>query len=793
MADTSVSTTIEGGAIQGVVGAGQVVIHNLYVGAAAPPAPEAIEDGAIPPCPYPGLAYFGPQDSSIFFGREKAIAALEAAVTQHPLTALVGGSGTGKSSVVLAGLAPRLHAYGGWCFSHFRISTESNNEPFMALARALVPLLDNRCAVDQLESVQRLAANLESGRVSLSNALDGCRAKNPGKRILLIADQFEELFTLVNDPGRCQRFLDVLLAGFATAGGRRHDLSLILTLRGDFYGAALRHRALSDALQGHVENLAPMTREELRDAIVKPAGAVRFEGGLVDMLLDAVEDRRGSLPLLQFALREMWARMEQRRVTRASYDAIGGVKGALAQRAQAIFDDLTRNGANSAQVQLFRRLFTRLVSLGDFVDTRRVVDRDELGVDAWELAQHLAGERNRLVVISAERNRETVEVVHEALIRGWPMLDGWIAADRRLQLWLRQLKPSVEAWRRNPDDDGTLLRGGPLAGAEVWLSLRGDDLSAEERSYIEASVASRESMRLRDQKVQRVIRRFARIVGVAIIIAVFQGGFHLWVKGNNKEATWTMGWSAFYTRAWLLFHSPPEPQMVPIAKGRFTIGSPDGQGDDDEHPSQVISMDAFEIGKYEVTFKEYDVFASATLREKPSDRGWGRERRPVINVSWDDAIAYAQWLSQMTGKNYRLPSEAEWEFAARAGTSTIYWWGDEISKSGERPHCNGCGSEQDGNKTVVVGSFDANPWGLHDTAGNVWEWTADCWHDSYRNAPTNGSAWTGADGGNCNSRVVRGGSWTGSPHDRRSAERLQNGAGAAASDQGFRLARTPPP
>src|SRR5262249_53757528 len=124
---------------------------------------------------------------------------------------------------------------------------------------------------------------------------------------------------------------------------------------------------------------------------------------------------------------------------------------------------------------------------------------------------------------------------------------------------LRQLKPSVEAWRRNPDDDGTLLRGGPLAGAEVWLSLRGDDLSAEERSYIEASVASRESIRLRDEKGQRIIRRFARLVGVAIIVAVFQGGFHLWVKSNNKEATWTMGWSALYTRGWLLFHSPPEP------------------------------------------------------------------------------------------------------------------------------------------------------------------------------------------------------------------------------------------
>jgi formylglycine-generating enzyme required for sulfatase activity len=793
MVETSVAAKIEGGAIQGIVGAGQVVIHNLHQGAAPLPAPpEVVASDTTPPCPYPGLAYFGPQDGCLFFGREKAIAALEAAVTRHTFTALVGTSGTGKSSVVLAGLASRLHSRGGWRFSHFRISTESNNNPFMALARALVPLLDHQSVVDRLESVQRLAVSLESGAVSLLNVLDGCRTKDPGKRILLIADQFEELFTLVKSEDRRRRFQDILLAGFTpTEDGRPRDISLILTLRGDFYGAALRYRALSDALQGHVENLAPMTREELREAIVKPAGAVTFEGGLVDTLLDAVEERRGGLPLLQFALREMWDRMDHQRITRASYDAIGGVKGALANHAQAIFDYLTQNGKDSAQVQLFRQLFTRLVNVGDVVDTRRVVDREELSHDAWELAQRLAGENNRLVVVSAERNRETLEMIHETLIHGWPTLHSWIASDRRLHLWLRQLKPSLDAWREHPEDDGTLLRGGPLVGAEAWLALRGDDISEEERSYIAASVDLRDKTRRREEKHQLITRRFIQVTGAIIILGILQSGFFLWVKSNNENATWTMGWSALFTRTWLLFHIPPEPEMVHIDNGTFEMGSPPGQGEENEHPPHVVIVRAFEMGKYDVTFQEYDVFASATLRERPSDRGWGRQRRPVINVSWNDAIAYLEWLNKMTAGKYRLPSEAEWEYAARAGTKTSFWWGDNINISGERPHCNGCGSEQDGIQTSLVSSFQPNPWGLYDMAGNVWQWTADCWHDSYQgDPPTDGAAWINR--GDCKSRVVRGGSWTGNPRDRRSAERLQDGANAAASDQGFRLARDSP-
>ena len=239
---------------------------------------------------------------------------------------------------------------------------------------------------------------------------------------------------------------------------RAANVCLVLTLRADFYNAALRHRQLADKLQGRVENLGPMTRDELREAIVKPAAAVQvdLEPGLADTILDDVEKRPGSLPLLQFALREMWGRLKTPLMTRADYDAIAGVEGALARRAQVIFEEATQQGEDTATVAVFRRLFTRLVSFGEGAeDTRRIVGREELDADAWALAQKLADEGNRLVVIaSLAPGHETAEVVHEALIRNWPTLVEWVNRDRAFLLWLRELKRRVNEWLANPADEG---------------------------------------------------------------------------------------------------------------------------------------------------------------------------------------------------------------------------------------------------------------------------------------------------------------------------------------------------
>ncbi len=217
------------------------------------------------------------------------------------------------------------------------------------------------------------------------------------------------------------------------------------------------------------------------------------------------------------------------------------------------------------------------------------------------------------------------------------------------------------------------------------------------------------------------------------------------------------------------------PSMVVISAGSYLMGLPDSEANRSIHevPQHTVTIASFAMGKYEVTFDEYDRFVEATGRRKPEDHGWGRENRPVINVSWKDASAYAEWLSQQTGKPYRLPSEAEWEYAARAGTTGRYalpapHGSDDISNQ-NLAVCDGCGSQWD-EQTAPVGQFKPNSWGLHDMHGNVLEWVQDSWHANYEKAPGDGSAWENPDDAQ---RVLRGGSWAYVPEAARSSNRFK--------------------
>ncbi|MBA4502383.1 SUMF1/EgtB/PvdO family nonheme iron enzyme [Marinobacterium marinum] len=226
------------------------------------------------------------------------------------------------------------------------------------------------------------------------------------------------------------------------------------------------------------------------------------------------------------------------------------------------------------------------------------------------------------------------------------------------------------------------------------------------------------------------------------------------------------------------------PQMVIIPAGRFRMGDLHGQGDDNEYPvHEVVMTHGFALARHEVTFEEYDRFATATGRALPADEGWGRGQRPVVNVSWLDARAYTRWLSQQTGQPYRLPTEAEWEYSARAGTESIYWWGDEMLDG--FAVCDGCGSQWDGQSSAPVGSTRANPWGVQDLSGNVDEWVQDCYQPDYRNAPGDGSAeqTTG-----CHQRVMRGGSWFDIPRLIRPASRYRHPEDSSRNSWGFRVA-----
>ena len=232
------------------------------------------------------------------------------------------------------------------------------------------------------------------------------------------------------------------------------------------------------------------------------------------------------------------------------------------------------------------------------------------------------------------------------------------------------------------------------------------------------------------------------------------------------------------------------PEMVVIPAGSFRMGClTDGRycQPTNEFPAHTVNVPRFALSKYEVTFAEWDacVDAGGCNDYRPNDEGWGRGDRPVIHVNWNDAQSYVSWLSQETGEDYRLPSEAEWEYTARAGTTTPYYWGDEIGVNQANCGLNSCGDSFP--NTAPVGSFAANAWGLHDMYGNVREWVEDCWHDSYSGAPSDGSAWTS--GGSCDLRVTRGSSWDWSQHPSsfRSARYFK---GVRGDDLGFRVAKT---
>jgi formylglycine-generating enzyme required for sulfatase activity len=226
------------------------------------------------------------------------------------------------------------------------------------------------------------------------------------------------------------------------------------------------------------------------------------------------------------------------------------------------------------------------------------------------------------------------------------------------------------------------------------------------------------------------------------------------------------------------------PRLIALGGGAFSRGDLQGDGDGDEQPPVKVQLAPFAIGIYEVTFDEYDQFCEDTGYPKPDDQAWGRGSRPVVNVSWEDAKAYLEWLSRRTEQRYRLPTDAEWEYAARAGTSSRYWWGNEPAPY--RANCAECSSLWDGEKSAPVGRFLPNPFGLHDTAGNVFEWVEDCWVDNFSELSLDGKV---PDQTACGKRVIRGGAWSFPVKEVRSANRWRDFPSRSSDDTGFRVVR----
>ncbi len=477
---------------------------------------------AAAPNPYKGLRAFEEGDAESFFGRmalarnlvERLVEGGDGSRPAGRFLAVVGPSGSGKSSLVKAGLIPALRAdavpgSAGW----FIAEMTPGNNPFEELVVAL-----RRVAVDP--PVDLLTA-LQHDEQGLSRVLRRVLPQEDGRaapQLLLVVDQFEELFTLTHDATLRQQFIHSLLAALGADDSR---LRVVATLRADFYDRPLEAAGLGEMLRDRTAVVLPMSRGELEQAIVQPAArvGVELESGLPAAILADAVDQPGSLPLVQYALTELFERRENGQMTLAGYETIGGVTGALGRRADAIYDSLSPSGQEAA-----RQMFLRLVTLGEGVeDTRRRALRSELeGLGlAGEQGSKGAGEspsslvtrhsplvtpleaygRARLLTFDRDpaTRGPTVEVAHEALLREWGRLRGWLnesRADVRMQ---RLLAGETADWLAAGEGDGYLLRGSRLDQFEGWTDSAGISLTGDERAFLDASVIARQRRRHEDE------------------------------------------------------------------------------------------------------------------------------------------------------------------------------------------------------------------------------------------------------------------------------------------------------
>ncbi len=440
----------------------------------------------LPPCPYRGLRAFREQDAPFFFGREEFTQRLVAAARRQSLVAVIGPSGSGKSSAVFAGLAHQVD--GSSCVAAFR----PGKQPFDALAAALVPLLEHT-------KTTRLAEELSEGRISISDIAEQVLRSKPGiDRLFLIADQFEEIFTLCSDATACRRFLDRLIANVHANGA----FTFVLTMRADFMEQALAYRPLADILQDASIVLGPMTRAELGRAIENPARqqGVGFEAGLIERILNDVGNAPGNLPLLEFTLTALWERQTAGSLlTHAAYEALGKVSGSLSGYADQVYARFSKE-----ERQKIRRVLLQMVQPGEGTDdTRRLAVRGEVDAEDWRLVAQLADAR--LVVTSRDpAGQETIELAHETLIRSWERLQMWLSQDRAFRIWQERIRVALRQWQASERDEGALLRGALLAEAEEWADARATDLSIVEREFIQTSIALRDrELRAAEETRQR--------------------------------------------------------------------------------------------------------------------------------------------------------------------------------------------------------------------------------------------------------------------------------------------------
>ena len=478
-------------------------------------------------CPYRGLRAFREEDAPLFFGREEFAAKLLAKVRdlaqpdpydRPALVAVVGTSGSGKSSVVQAGLLPLLRREPPPRPTWDALTFTPGKRPFHRLAAALLALWEPDKTA-RLAKGEALGDDLAAGRVSLDAALDLALAESKGTdRLLVVVDQFEEIFTQTPATERA-RFVELLVAAAVD-----RPVTILLTLRADFYAPMIGlNRVVSDAVERGVVNVGAMTRDELARAIEEPARRVgrTLEAGLVARLLDDVAGEPGNLPLLEFTLTDLWGRASLSQLTHQAYDAIGGIGQAIGAKAEELYGSLS-----AADQAAALRAFTRLVHVSsaneEGTDARQRVRLSDLDDDPRRVVETFVAERLLTTGREESTHEQTVEVAHEALIRNWNRLTNHLNEQRAFLLFRQRLDYALAEWERTQRDPGALLKGVALREALDWKRKR-PDLNASEREFLRRCQASRSRMVIVD-------------VGIVLVAAVIGSALYLYYQYTRTDS-----------------------------------------------------------------------------------------------------------------------------------------------------------------------------------------------------------------------------------------------------------------
>jgi formylglycine-generating enzyme required for sulfatase activity/transcriptional regulator with XRE-family HTH domain len=665
--------------------------------ALVPPRRTPAAPAPRPPCPYPGMVPFSEYTSELFFGREAEVQDLVARLHLHPFLALIGPSGSGKSSLVFAGLIPALRrstlfGEGEWLVRTMR----PGSTPLAALA----------------EAIENDAAAL--------------LARTAHARLLLVVDQFEEVFAAA--PPDAAQFQGAVLALVAQPG-----CYVALTVRADFY-PDLMLAPLWPLIQRQRAEVVPLDARGLRAAIAQPAQAVgvNVEPALAERLVADAAGEPGVLPIVQETLRLLWDRLDARSLPLAAYEAIvlpgagarAGLHVVLARRADAALAALDPAGQAIA-----RRVFLRLVQFGaGRADTRRQQSLDALRAHADDTQSfertvlHLADQR-LLTLSGAQGGARHADIAHETLITSWPTLQTWLAERREAELERRRLESKAAEWLRLGRGANGLLDDLELAEAERWLS--GPD--ALELGYEEAlpalAQASRDALLAAEQaraEAQAAALAQAQALARAQARALLNLRALVVLLSVLVLASATVLARPQWLRQQAIWASPTVAVAVP--DGRATIGSNDAFAAPPSRPARTVALPPFAIDAHEVSNAQFCMCREAG--GCGNDPAYAAQQvceaaiadLPVTNVTLPQASQFCGWLGR------RLPTEVEWEWAARGPDGRRFPTGD----SPPIPGAVNLGASSGGGASQPVASLpaDRTPDGVADMAGNVQEWTS---------------------------------------------------------------------